>query len=337
MLFAGIEGGGSFSKAVLIDESGQELTWADGGSTNYLLMGEEETRQRIKQLIDEICTKAGIGDTKLTAIGLCLSGCERDDENIRFANSILEQWPDLAESCFAASDTIGSILTVSPSGGGVLIAGTGSNSILMNPDGQVYQCGGWGHLLGDEGAAYSVARRAVKTVIDAEQNFVPCEYSIEAVRAEICDYFKVKDMFGLLDPMYVSFKKSHFAGLCAKLSIVANNGDPLARQLFRLAGNELGRHITAWLDKVDDSLLQEAGGLKIACVGSVFKSWPLMREGFFDVLNGKSLKELTLLKLVKASAFGAAMLAIQKSGHQDLVQQIDLTKNYEVLEHWIQS
>lgn len=65
---------------------------------------------------------------------------------------LLYNHPEASESYVVCSDTMGSVFTSSPNGGLVLIAGTGSNALLSNPDGTNYSCGGWGNMLADEGS-----------------------------------------------------------------------------------------------------------------------------------------------------------------------------------------
>lgn len=65
---------------------------------------------------------------------------------------IRTSFPNVAEYYEVASDTVGSISTASPIGGMVVISGTGSNTLLRNPDGTSHSCGGWGYLIGDEGS-----------------------------------------------------------------------------------------------------------------------------------------------------------------------------------------
>jgi len=64
----------------------------------------------------------------------------------------LKKYPQSAKDYIVGSDTLGSLRTGLQSGGIVLIAGTGSNALLINPDGKTHGCGGWGHMMGDEGA-----------------------------------------------------------------------------------------------------------------------------------------------------------------------------------------
>jgi N-acetylglucosamine kinase len=83
--------------------------------------------------------------------GLSLSGCEQEETNQELVNGLKDSYPNLSKVFAVGSDTEGSVATTSNCGGITCIAGTGSNTLLINPDGTRVQCGGWGNLLGDEG------------------------------------------------------------------------------------------------------------------------------------------------------------------------------------------
>ena len=59
-------------------------------------------------------------------------------------------------------------------------------------------------------------------------------------------------------------------------------GDDLSIWLFHEAGRELGKHIFALASHVSKELKEAEGGLNIVCVGSVWKSWELLKQGFLE-------------------------------------------------------
>ena len=88
-----------------------------------------------------------------TGLGLSLSGCEREETNAALVSDMVATYPHLArhykvrqETSSAVecphispaqvcSDTVGTLATAADAGGIVLIAGTGSNALLINSDG----------------------------------------------------------------------------------------------------------------------------------------------------------------------------------------------------------
>ncbi|XP_055635984.1 N-acetyl-D-glucosamine kinase [Toxorhynchites rutilus septentrionalis] len=326
----GVEGGATHSKLVICDQAGNVVASTKGPGTNHWMVGIPEVAKRIDTMTRDAKAQAAISENhRLAAMGLCLSGAEQDATNKQLENYLKTHYPDVAERYTVGSDTIGSIATASNVGGMVIISGTGSNTLLRNPDGSTYGCGGWGHMIGDEGGAWWIAKNAVKTVFDHEDNLQRSEFSIDRVWELIQEHFGVKERSDLLDHCYAKFCKPTFSGLCAKLAKCAmEEGDPLCRKLFEQAGRMLARSVCALTPRISPALISQCGEVDIVCVGSVWLSWELLEPGFTKELESAKFKyDLKLLTLTKSMALGAAYLAADTV---ELELQRDYSKNYEV-------
>ncbi|KAI7692691.1 hypothetical protein SSS_02922 [Sarcoptes scabiei] len=253
--------------------------------------------------------------------GLCLSGCENENENQELCELLKAKHPDLCSHYRIASDTIGSIMTCSPEGGIVLIAGTGSNSLLIYPDGSTFRCGGWGHLIGDMGSAYWIAIRMIKCLIENAENYTPIHYDTSEAEKILFDYFKIDNYIDLLKPLYHQFDKSHIAQFCFHIAKLANEkNDVLALKVFQEAGQVLAQHVKALLPKITND------HVSIICVGSVFKSWSLLERTFLNEI-GPFSKLIEIIYLTETSAIGAAYFAAKDS----IRLPIDHRQHYQLL------
>lgn len=313
MFFGGVEGGATHSNLVICNEEGQVVGSARGPGTNHWALGIDECAKRVINMVQLAKQNAGIPlDQPLNSLGLTLSGCEQDSSNADLAAKVKQLDKKCANAIYVGSDTAGSLFTGAPDGGMVLIAGTGSNALLRTPDGQQYGCGGWGYLLGDEGGAYWIAYKAVKTIFDDEDGLHASPHPTEKVWQVIREHFKANTRADLLSHAYKHFDKSHFAGLTAKLSKLALQNDPLAQHLFSEAGASLAAHISALSKKLYDQSSDQSlkSWVRVVCVGSVWKSWEVMKPGVLSQLNERRVKiNLELVRLRVSSAMGAAWLA----------------------------
>lgn len=336
MLFGGIEGGATHSRLVICNERGECIATTTGLGTNHWMIGISECARRIADMIERAKEEHNIPlETRLISLGLSLSGCEQEASNRKLEQELRDSFPDIADNYVVCSDTLGSVFTASPIGGLVIISGTGSNTLLRNPDGTSYSCGGWGNFLGDEGSAWHISYRAMKTVFDDMDNFVASPYPIHRTWELIKQHFNVQRREDLLTHCYAKFDKPFYASLCKKLAHAADEeADKLCLSLFTEAGRYLARSVLALLPKVHPDLVK-SGDLSIVCVGSVWLSWHLLRSGFVEELNKTSIDfGIKLISITKTMAYGACYLGAD--GIQFNLPR-NYSENFKIMYHYKQS
>lgn len=137
------------------------------------------------------------------------------------------------------------------------------------------------------------------------------------------EHFNIEEKQGLLEYFYTNFDKALIASLCKKLSVLATKGDELSKSLFAEAGRDLAKFISVVVPKASEKLTKRAGGAHVVCVGSVWLSWELLKDGFVSYLRDHTdIKELTLVKSVATLAIGAAYMAADRLN-------VPLNRDYE--------
>ena len=182
-----------------------------------------------------------------------------------------------------------------------------------------------------EGSAYSIAATAIRLIFAAADGFDPqdpagyeggapagspaCRVGdAGAASRAMLDYFSIADPSGMLDVMYgAGFQKDRVAGFAKVLAALAAGGDAFAGWVFAKAGRELGANLRALAARAPPA----SGTLAVVAVGSVWKSWPLLRDAFVRAAyaGGSRLAGgFRLLRLKESSAVGAAWRAAQLAG-----------------------
>jgi N-acetylglucosamine kinase-like BadF-type ATPase len=78
-----------------------------------------------------------------------MSGFEQPEPRKQIVDFFERQAKPVSRSYQVVNDSEGSIFTASPTGGLVIIAGTGSIAQRIMPDGSKSRCGGMGHMFSD--------------------------------------------------------------------------------------------------------------------------------------------------------------------------------------------
>lgn len=294
--FLGIDGGGTKTLAVVVDEHGTERGRARAGSSNYAAVGLELVVSHIFEAAREAARGAG---TELPVAGAWLGLAGVD--SLHAHALLLPHVQGLAENVRLTNDAELVLGGLAGAVGVALIAGTGSIALGRDARGEARRAGGWGHVLGDEGSGYDIGHRALQAVMRAADGRGEATALLPVILRE----WGLAEARDILERVYPELDKAVIARLSPLVLRTAAGGDRVASEIVRGAAEELALAASA----VGQALGFDSTPLPLALGGGLLLHEHAFREEVLQALRRR--QELGVVALVEEPALSAARTLAQ--------------------------
>ena len=309
-LVLGIDGGGTKTVCVLMNDTGQVLGRGEAGASNYQSVGKQAAFCSIESAITEAI--ASLGTVQVEAICLGLAGVGRPTD-IQVVQTFVQQ--------LQSTPSLGVIWALQPSNvvicndamialvgglghavGIVAIAGTGSIVLGRNAKGCMKRVGGWGYILGDSGSAYHIATSGLRAAMRAYDG---CE-AATSLQERFREHLNLSSLEDIIKVIYQQgWSVKEIAALAPIVAQEAASGDNVSLNILEDAVKELVQATQI----VIDTLFSPLEVVEIVTTGGLWNGIYLMREKFASSL----VKQKPLIKVIfprHEPAYGAGLLAL---------------------------
>ncbi|KEH94907.1 N-acetylglucosamine kinase [Clostridium massiliodielmoense] len=265
MCYLGIDGGGTKTAFVLINDKGNVLAEIEKSTCHHMQVGLDGFENIIKEGVKDICNVANISNTdiKYTFLGIPGYGeVEKEDKCIE----------EILKNIFKSDKfTVGNDVVAGWAGslackeGINLVAGTGSIVYGVNEKGESARSGGWGYFCGDEGSAHWIAKKGIEVFTKQSDGRLE--------KGELYNVFKdelnLKEDFDLITLIHDEYKlyRTKVAKLAMLVGKAAELQDKEAIKIYEEAAEEFYSMIKAVIDK-----LHYTNNIVISYSGGVFKA-----------------------------------------------------------------
>ena len=298
----GIDGGGTSTRAALLDLDGKLLAVGQGGTSNIDDVGVQVAEQNIDRAVAAAEAQAGIARQPAAAIFLGMAGVtsEADRDHIRQIARNLNLAPDAAigvdHDCRAA---LAGGLSGRP--GIVQIIGTGSSCYGRIADGRSWMSGGRGHLVSDEGSGCWMGLQAIRAAVRAHDGRGPDTPLLAGVLAAL----NINEIDDVLNRLYVvGISRAELAALAPMVVREAMAGDAAALGIVQKGADDVAELVEAVARKL------QMGAPEVCIVGGLLNTGPII----FDSYRAAMLRRVPTADVKTAEqppVMGAALLALE--------------------------
>ena len=286
---------------VVTDETGRAVGFGESGPGNHESVGYEGMYQAMHQGLEQALHAAGLTRADIAGAGFGVAGYDWPSEYEPTA-SVIDRL-GLSSPYKFVNDTVPGLVAGAEEGWGVVVvSGTGSN------------CRGWdrehkregrvtGHgvLMGEGAGGSELLHRGMQLVGYAWTRRGPLTKMADA----LVEFVGAKDLEDLMRG-YTTYEYQVGAEAAPVVFRVAEEGDPVARELIHWAGCELGEMANAVIRQLEFENL----AFDVVMTGSMFEGGPRLIEPMRETIHSLAPRA-RLVRLQVPPVLGAAILGME--------------------------
>lgn len=322
-LYLAVDAGGTRTTCVLADES-QVLARVQTGSIKRMRVSADVAQANLDAAFAELeqAAHTNLRGVVRTCIGIAGESVPlvRDWITNAFGNRVggdLVLIGDIEIALDAAFECDRGVL---------VLAGTGSNVAARADDGTVYNVGGWGPVLGDQGSGYWIGREALRRA------FISLDEQRPSRLLDAVMHMWSADSFADVVQIAHAVPPPDFSRLSEVIAELAAEGDAVCAAQLQRAGHELAGQALLAMKRVHSretlqrNLIAKWGGIPppawtppaVACAGSVLAYVEPVREAMTAAIQAV-YPDAQVQDGVVEPVMGALWRARQVAEHADAV------------------
>jgi glucosamine kinase len=301
-IYIGIDGGGTHTRAIAVDQTGKLLTRAESGGANHEHAPDAE--QNVCTVIRDVVANANGSVADVTGLVAGLAGLNHEDDKTR-----VERWIEplgLHCPCRYVNDAVVAHAGALRSQPGIIaISGTGSIVFAMNEAGETIRNYDFHHYA--PSVAGHLARDAVHRILAGDAQPADADFV-----AQVRVHWEANDVTELQVRTSGTFFQNnaaqsyHFGSMGVLVTDAALNGSPLAQAVCRQGASFMAMGIRL----VGTQFFSEV--VKVALIGGSIRS-QFMQSALADALAADPNRHFEIVEPEFSPVIGGALMALQQA------------------------
>ena len=273
MAFVSVDGGATKTMAACYDKDGNIRGVSASGPSNFRNIGTESAASHIRDAVKSSMERSGLHMRDIEKITFALAGVK----DSRKSTDIIEAF--IAKLEFRLPYNL---LNDGEAGyncrffhGNGIIAAPGTGMIAYGKSsGRFERASGWGWLIGDEGGAFYIGRRALQEAAKIADGRATGD--LEFLES-IMTFFNVQEPRQLVNEVYTTpVDIRRIASIAKLVSDQSVNGSAKATEILEEAASEAGKCVVALKRKLNDNSLEVSGYGGVYRAGNVY--WNKLKD-----------------------------------------------------------